>query len=118
MKKVLLFNINFFKKNQIMGLCNLTGFGVYEVKKEDYYKSIGEIAKGNGSKKHPKYLGDELSNEMMVVVGASSEELDSFFEEWKKENIQPVARKAVMTVYNMAWNPLELYRDLDEHCKR
>ena len=59
------------------------------------------------------YLGRGLSDEMMVFSGIDSELLDKFLSEYKKNGIEPINYKAVLTVNNIFWTPEELYFPLD-----
>ena len=64
------------------------------------------------------YLGRGLSDEMMVFSGIDSELLDKFLSEYKKNGIEPINYKAVLTVNNIFWTPEELFTELKkEHRK-
>ena len=64
------------------------------------------------------YLGRGLSGEMMVFSGIDSELLDKFLSEYKKNGIEPINYKAVLTVNNIFWTPEELFAELKkEHRK-
>ena len=54
--------------------------------------------------------------EMMVFSGINSKMLDVFLDEYKKENIENVKLKAVLTESNIGWTAEQLFREiLKEH---
>lgn len=52
------------------------------------------------------------------ISGIDSELLDKFLSEYKKNGIEPINYKAVLTVNNIFWTPEELFAELKkEHRK-
>lgn len=114
---VLLFHVNMFKANQIATVCKKTGHAVVNVSKKDYNKTIGTLLGIPGVKKETQYSGEEFEHEMMVFFGMNDKMLDIFLAEYKKDNISPIERKAMVTSSNIVWTPLKLYEELEEHAK-
>ena len=115
MGKILLFNVNIMKAGSIINLCRGLSHEVISVSKTDYGKPLGVLAKMPGMKDDSTYTGKEFTNEMMVLSGLSSEELDVFLERYKKAGIGEIKRKAVLTASNFLWSATKLYAELDEH---
>ena len=115
MGTVLLFHVNIIKANQIIGLCKKMNYTTYIIPKEDYSKPLGVLAKIEGMKSGAVYKGAEFDNEMMVLSGISSEEVDRFLDEYKQSGIAPIQRKAVVTPSNVKWSAEKLYTELDKH---
>lgn len=116
MGKILLFNVNIFKYNQIKSVCDKLGHSLILVKKEQYGNKIGEIA-GIIPGKMMMNTNTDIDDEMMVFVGLDSDSLDIFLAEYKKASVSPILRKAIMTPANINWTVKELFEDLDEHVK-
>ncbi len=116
MGKILLFNVNIFKYNQIKSVCDKLGHSLILVKKEQYGNKIGEIA-GIIPGKMMMNTNTDIDDEMMVFVGLDSDSLDNFLAEYKKASVSPILRKAIMTPANINWTVKELFEDLDEHVK-
>lgn len=113
MKKILLFNMNIFKQNQLRTMCNKLGIEVVSISKNLYNQKLGFLADISGFKKEPKtYTGAELPSEMLVFSGLNSDDIDTFLAEFKKAGIAPVNLKAVITMYNISWTPKSLYDEL------
>lgn len=117
--KLLLFDVNIFKADNIKKVCESLGISVICVDRCDYAQKLGAIAGIVGfGMVNMIYLGRGLSDEMMVFSGIDSELLDKFLSEYKKNGIEPINYKAVLTVNNIFWTPEELFAELKkEHRK-
>ncbi len=57
-------------------------------------------------------LGANFSDEMLVLKGFSSEQMDGFLAFFREEQIPPVALKAMLTPVTQHWSSLQLYDEL------
>lgn len=121
--KIVLFNINIFKKAQIEELCNDLGIGVITASASDGTRSLENIVSGINEKilssKDSSLSNNKLQNgtsaftdEMMVFCGILPEKLDRFLAAYRKREIQPVELKAVMTPFNTKWTAVKLCDEL------
>lgn len=117
--KLLLFKVNIFKVDNIKKVCEILGISVICVDTCDYTQKLGAIAGIAGFEKvNTIYDRRGLSDEMMVFSGIDSELLDKFLSEYKKNGIEPINYKAVLTANNIFWTPKELFAELKkEHRK-
>lgn len=115
MGKVLLVNINLFLENGIRAVCTSCGHQAEIVKKEDYKKTLGELAGVSGGGR--PVAGKELlpTKEMMIFTGMKEGELDAFLAAYKRAGLPVIPRKAVLTPHNMLWTVGHLYAELEEH---
>ena len=52
--------------------------------------------------------------EILVFSGLSESELDTFLDRYKAAGLQPIALKAITTVYNYEWTLMELILELQK----
>ncbi len=112
---VLLFHVNIFKTSQISNLCRKQNHTPILVPRSDYGKTLGALANISGMKSNAVYTGKEFEDEMMVFSGMDPDTLDLFLAAYKKEQIAPIRRKAVLTPSNVMWSPEKLYKELEDH---
>ena len=83
-----------------------------EISKEDYGKPIGFFA---GIKElDPEELawnGEELSSELLVMAGLSSQRVDQVLRAIRKSGLS-IPYKAVLTASNQGWNGWELFQEI------
>ena len=115
MGTVLLFHVNIFKSSQIINLCKEQNHVAILVPKSDYAKTLGALANISGMKSNASYKGEEFLDEMMVFSGMDSDTMDRFLLEYKKNNIAPIKRKAMLTPTNVMWSAEKLYKELEDH---
>ncbi len=117
MSVILLFGINEKKKKQIEKVATIINAKVCPVSLSDYNQKLGSLAGIIGfSRTKGTYIGPGFSMEMMVFSGINSKMLDVFLDEYKKENIENVKLKAVLTESNIGWTAEQLFREiLKEH---
>ncbi|MGB4658833.1 MAG: DUF3783 domain-containing protein [Mobilitalea sp.] len=113
---VLLFNIN--EKVRLRTIASTLlplGFQVKKVNREDYLQSIGYLA---GSKSINSiegiYDGSELEDEMIVMAGMGSHDIDRLIMAFRKAKLTPVNYKAMLTETNQYWDVLQLYKELEK----
>jgi len=120
MGKILLFNINIFKKAQIDALCRDLNIETAAIQDSGGGKSLGMLA---GLEPGPVNMYKNtaitsggspasFSEEMMVLCGLEPDSFDRFLDEYRNRNIQPVELKAVLTAFNAKWTPARLCTEL------
>lgn len=117
MSVILLFGINEKKKKQIEKVATVINAKVCPVSISEYNQKLGALAGIVGfSRTKDSYTKAAFPMEMMVFSGINSKMLDVFFDEYKKEKIESVKLKAVLTESNVNWTAEQLFREiLKEH---
>lgn len=91
------------------------GVRIKNVKKGEYLTPIGVLA---GSGKIPydaaDYNGPGFSEEMLVMKDFSSRQIDDMILRFRKEKLEKIALKAVLTETNQTWDSITLYKNLRE----
>ena len=114
--KVLVFHMERAKEKQIRLLCRRLNIEVVKVAARDYRQKLGSLAGIVGFAKETVTDGVELDGEMMIFSGMDSAAMDRFLAEYRKDGIEPVSLKAVITPHNIFWTAEEVYRELErEH---
>lgn len=81
--------------------------------KSDYGQKLGAIAGITGFKKDgSRYSGADFPAELLVFSGINSSQMDIFLAEYKKEGIEPIGCKAVVTPDNVFWSADKLFREI------
>lgn len=112
-KKVLLFQVNKAKKEQIEVLCRDLDIEVVTVDYKQYLEPLGVMAGIQGIPKSGKiYKGRKFPMEMMIFSGIHSEYLDIFLQRYRENHIEPIGLKAILTPTNVFWNAEQLYEEL------
>lgn len=89
------------------------GISVRQVQAPEFLESLGFLFELPGFSKNPQFnLGSNFSEEMMVLKGFSSEQLDLFLKFFRQNNLAPVSLKAVLTPVTQYWNSMQLYGEL------
>lgn len=92
------------------------GFRLRAVKKEEYGLPVGVLAglKGLGEDafEEAPLKRVDFSDEMAVMAGFSSAQVDAFIYALRRKGIGRIDYKAVLTPYNMKWNSVQLYEEL------
>ena len=109
---ILLFNINIIKQSSITSLCREMGIDVHISKKEDFNKTVGEIAGMANSSYQSIPKPVPFKDEMIVFCGMDPDMVEAFLLQYHLREIEPVALKAVMTKYNTSWTPGRLCAEL------
>lgn len=117
-KKILLFNIDPGKAALIKSLCGGMGIQPVAIYKNQYGEKIGALAGIKGFvPTMAVYSGEDITAEMMVFCGLSSDELDEFLQKYRDAKIPPIGLKATVTPHNISWSAAELYRELTQEHK-
>lgn len=112
---VLLYNLNNEKGRKIRFLLVRLGMRIRVIEKEDYGKPLGVLA---GMKdvtlENEDAPVEDFDDEMMVLYRFSDKRLDAFLQEMRKEGIERVDLKAVLTPTNCRWNSWQLFQEIQE----
>lgn len=113
---VLLFNFNDqVRSNKATVALMPLGFRLKKIKKEDYLQPIGYLAGKEDIKPTDEiYTGEELDDEMLVMVNLSSTQIDQLILGLKKSGVGRINYKAVLTETNQHWTTRELYDELKQ----
>lgn len=111
---VLLFNINEKERlREINRVLFPLGYRIRTVKKEDYLQLMGYLV---GIKTinpvESSYEGEELADEMLLMAGMGSRDVDNLITAFRKAKLTPISCKAVLTETNQYWNALQLFEEL------
>lgn len=115
---VLLFNFNNPTRSTKTTAALLPlGLKIKKIKKEDYLQPIGYLAgKEDIEPVEEVYAGEELSDEMMILVNLSSKQIDQVILGLKKTGVGKIKYKAVLTATNQNWTTKALFDELcEEH---
>ncbi len=112
---VLLYNLNNEKGRKIRFLLVRLGMRIRVIEKEDYGKPLGVLA---GMKdvtlENEDAPVEDFDDEMMVLYRFSDKRLDAFLQGMRKEGIERVDLKAVLTPTNCRWNSWQLFQEIQE----
>ena len=112
---VLLYNLNNEKGRKIRFLLVRLGMRIRVIEKEDYGKPLGVLA---GMKdvtlENEDAPVEDFDEEMMVLYRFSDKRLDAFLQGMRKEGIERVDLKAVLTPTNCRWNSWQLLQEIQE----
>ncbi len=99
------------KGARIRLLCMKLKIRAVAVRPEQYSLPLGVLA-GLTEGSEPPYAGPELPDEMLLLVDFSQEQMDALLSGFRRDQIPPVAYKAVLTPTNLTWNSLQLFQQL------
>ncbi|MCQ2452727.1 MAG: DUF3783 domain-containing protein [Oscillospiraceae bacterium] len=119
MELVLLYTTNKDKAAAIEKLCGRLGFQFRRLTPMDIGCAVAAVV--SGDYKFP--LGRKAplpaaysQPELLVFSGLKDKSLDRFLQQYKKEELQPIALKAVVTPFNCNWTIYDLTQQLQrEH---
>lgn len=116
---VLLYNAGAQRESEIRLLCLRHGIRMSSVPAARFGVPLKDLLpSGSGSSVQTALPAgtESFSEEMMLICGLSRQELMLFLEEFQKQDIRPVALKAVLTEHNQSWDSITLYREISrEH---
>ena len=129
-KKVLVFHMNPFRTASFFPICREIGCTLTAIDARFCAFPVGALAMAVGEdgvfdeSKLPTVAGTlkndsgEKHSEMMLFCGLTSEDIDRFLAAQKRNGIQTVDFKAVLTGTNAAWSADKLYQMIrEEHHK-
>lgn len=92
---VLLYNLDSEKGRQIKTLCLTLKLRARSVAQEDFPQPLESVL-GLASRKDSPEEGEPFSDELLVMAGLSSRQMDSFLQGFRRKKIPPVDLKAVL----------------------
>lgn len=119
-KQILLYNIKDKKRAlDIRRVLIPLKIRIKQVAETDFGQPIGYVADIDGFEACDDLSGDfSFDDEMMVMVGLTSFEIDQVIKGFHKRRIAGIPLKAVLTEENRKWDSRKLYENLrDEHAK-
>ena len=119
-KQILLYNIKDKKRAlDIRRVLMPLKIRIKQVAEADFGQPIGYLADIDGFESYEEISGDfSFNDEMMVMVGLTSFEIDQVIKGFHKRRIAGIPLKAILTDENRKWDSKKLYENLrDEHAK-
>ena len=111
---ILLYNLNSGKGKKIEKMCDRLKVTVKHIDISRYREPIGFLAGiPNIAETGQVFEGEPFPDEMLVMHGFSDALLNVFLKEFKKQHIEPVALKAVITAQNKTWDSIGLNKELN-----
>ncbi len=112
---VLLYNLNNEKGRKIRFLLVRLGMRIRVIEKEDYGKPLGVLAGMKGvTLENEDAPVEDFDDEMMVLYRFSDKRLDVLLQGMRKEGIERVDLKAILTPTNCRWNSWQLFQEIQE----
>ena len=112
---VLLYNMDSDKGRKIKFVLIRLGVRIKNISKAQFNQPLGALA---GIKEfsllEEEFKGDAFEDEMMVMKGLSSTKIDQIILQFRKNGIEKINLKAVITPTNQSWNSLELYEEIKQ----
>lgn len=104
------------KERKLMQLCEKLQLSTKKVKLEDANRTIGELVGISGTgflkTKAEKAPAGYLLPELLIFSGMSDKKLDEFLGEYRRQKIEPIGLKAIVTLDNISWSLYELTKEL------
>lgn len=119
-KQILLYNIKDKKRAlDIRRVLMPLKIRIKQVAQSDFGQPIGYLADLYGFEAYEDISGDfAFDEEMMIMVGLTSFEIDQVIKGFHKRRIVGIPLKAILTDENQKWNSKNLYENLkEEHQK-
>lgn len=115
-KQILLYNIKDKKRAlDIRRVLMPLKIRIKQVAEADFGQPIGYLADIDGFETSEELSGDfSFDDEMMIMVGLTSFEIDQVIKGFHKKRIAGIPLKAVLTSENQKWNSKTLYENLRE----
>lgn len=108
---VLLYNLDTPKGMKIKLLCLPLKLRVRAVRREEYTETLAALTGREGPVGTP-YEGEGFPEEMLVMAGLTTAQMNGFLQGFRKKKIPPVYLKAVLTETNLRWDSLRLHDEL------
>lgn len=108
---LLMYNLESEKGNKIKLICLRLKIKIRIVKKEEYLQPLGAVAgllPGNDLIYQEKGFDDE----MMVMVNFTGGMVNAFLQEMRRQQIEPVSLKAMLTPTNARWDSITLHEEI------
>ncbi len=112
---VLLYNLDTEKGRKIKALCLTLKFRARSVGPEEFSQPLDALL-GLASQQEGAEEGEAFSQEMLVMAGLTSHQMNQLLQGMRRKKIPPVELKAMLTATNGSWNAYQLHKELSlEH---
>lgn len=115
---VLVYNMQNTGKGKLLKLiCMQLGIRVRAVEREEFLQPIGYLAGLKGVEPSSKrYDGEGFTDEMLILSGFTGKRMDLLFAAFRRQKMERIALKAVVTEHNWSWDSISLHNELrQEH---
>ena len=113
---VLVYNMEGGNKGRMVKLiCMQMGIRIKTVDKSQYMKPIGELAglkEITGQGQDESYEGEGFTDEMLIMCGLTGSRIDQLLDSFRRQKLERIALKAVLTEHNKTWNSIQLHDEL------
>lgn len=108
---VLLYNLDTEKGRKIKALCLTLKLRARSVAQEDFSQPLDSVL-GLAPRQETSQEEERFSDELLVMAGLSSRQMNQLLQGFRRKKIPPVELKAVLTAANGSWNAFQLCREL------
>lgn len=108
---VLLYNLDTEKGRKIKALCLTLKLRARSVAQEDFSQPLDSVL-GLVPRQESSQEEERFSDELLVMAGLSSRQMNQLLQGFRRKKIPPVELKAVLTAANGGWNAFQLCREL------
>ena len=115
---LLVYNMqNTSKGKPLKLICMQLGIRVRVVEKEEFLQPIGYLAGLKGVEpSEERFDGEGFDDEMLILSGFTSNRMDLLFGMFRRQKMERIALKAVVTEHNWSWDSIRLHDELrQEH---
>lgn len=109
-----------YDKDKEKTIAKIAGEMQQEIKRIDMGQldsTLNGLCTGKITKRPMKIPPLYYMPELLVFSGLSETQLDAFLEKYKASGLQPIALKAITTMYNYNWTVMELIEELEKERK-
>ena len=108
---VLLYNLDSEKGRKIKALCLTLRLRARSVAPEDFGRTLTSVLAPEDARE-PAQEGRPFSDELLVMAGLTSRQMNDLLQGFRRKKISPVELKAVLTPTNSQWNAFQLREEL------
>ena len=108
---VLLYNLDSEKGRKIKALCLTLRLRARSVAPEDFGRTLTSVLAPENARE-PAQEGWPFSDELLVMAGLTSRQMNDLLQGFRRKKIPPVELKAVLTPTNSQWNAFQLREEL------
>ena len=108
---VLLYNLDSEKGRKIKALCLTLRLRARSVAPEDFGRTLTSVL-APADAREPAQEGRPFSDELLVMAGLTSRQMNDLLQGFRRKKISPVELKAVLTPTNSQWNAFQLREEL------
>lgn len=108
---VLLYNLDSEKGRRIKSLCLTLRLRARSIGREDFGRPLNALL-GLEPAEDTAQEGQDFPDELLVMAGLSSRQMNDLLQGFRRKKIPSVALKAVLTATNGQWNAFQLREEL------